>query len=109
MLALNAADSIYNVSGTLPGIPSGNFAGRALRPMLRDVGARDFRPVAGSALEQAGAGAYRIGEAYWVPGPWARRGVRTRRASPTATPSSPSGLRKSIGYWIGRLRLGRRV
>ena len=67
-LDANAADSIFNVSGTLPGKHARNVADTSIREMLVDARSLDFRPRRGSALDTAGAGAYREGEAYWVPG-----------------------------------------
>merc|ERR1712217_974175 len=63
----NAADSIFNISGKLPGIHSGNVAGFRLRPYLKDPDNLDFRPVPGSPL--VGVGAYpNPTSEYWVPG-----------------------------------------
>jgi hypothetical protein len=72
-LSQNAADSIFNVSGVLPGIHTGNIAGTPVRPLLVDASALNFRPLPGSVLDKAQAGAYSSSPsvAYWVPG---RRG-----------------------------------
>ena len=67
-LTANAADSIFNVSGRLPGIHSDNVGGAAIRPMLRDPEHLDFRPKPGSVLDKQGAGAYGSGGPYWIPG-----------------------------------------
>ena len=67
-LDANAADSIFNVSGALPGRHKNNVANAEIGAMLVDPQGRDFRPKAGSALERAGAGAYRPDEPYWMPG-----------------------------------------
>lgn len=68
MLAGNAAESIFNVSGKLPGHPSRNVAGLSIIPMLVDPIHRNFRPKGGSALASLGAGAYSLGGEYWIPG-----------------------------------------
>merc|ERR1712232_178507 len=63
----SVADSIFNVSGNLPGIHSGNVVGTPVRPMLVDPDNLDFRPKAGSPA--AGAGPYPDPTAdYWTPG-----------------------------------------
>lgn len=67
-LTSNAADSIFNVTGKLPGIHSGNVGGVQIRPMLGEPDSFDFRPRAGSALDTMGAGAYSRQAAYWTPG-----------------------------------------
>ena len=67
-LDANAADSIFNVSGTLPGHHTHNIADVAISAMLVAPEALDFSPKPGSALDRAGAGAYLNGEPYWVPG-----------------------------------------
>jgi hypothetical protein len=64
----NAADSIFNVSGVLPGHHDHNFAGVPIRDSLVDPDAHDFRPRPDSALHKTAAGAYRVGDPYWVPG-----------------------------------------
>lgn len=65
-----AADSIFNVSGVLPGIHTGNVAGVPIRPMLADPDTHDFRPKPGSKLEAMGAGVYATSDAVlWTPGP----------------------------------------
>lgn len=70
LVVANAADTIFNVSGQLPGVHSGNVAGNgSIRAMLADPDGRDFRPKPGSLLDTIGAGAYRLGGEYWVPGP----------------------------------------
>ena len=68
MLAGNAAESIFNVSGKLPGHPSRNVAGLSIIPMLVDPIHRNFRPKGGSALASLGAGAYSLSGEYWIPG-----------------------------------------
>ena len=45
LVSHNAADSIFNVSGQLPGVHTGNVAGIPIRPMLQDPDNADFRPV----------------------------------------------------------------
>jgi len=63
----NAADSIFNISGKLPGIHSGNVAGMPVRHMLENPDEFDFRPKVGSPL--VGVGPYPDpAEEYWVPG-----------------------------------------
>ena len=67
----NAADSIFNVSGQLPGIEVGDVSGVPIKPMLvaPDAPPYDFRPKAGSQLEQMQAGAYSSSTAaVWIPG-----------------------------------------
>ena len=66
----NAADSIFNVSGALPGLHVANVANVAIRSMLASPATNDFRPKAGSALEAAAAGAFAAADAArWIPGP----------------------------------------
>tara|TARA_B110001452_G_scaffold238232_1_gene218596 strand:+ start:71 stop:382 length:312 start_codon:yes stop_codon:yes gene_type:complete len=69
LVVANAADSMFNVSGRLPGVHSANVVGVPIRAMLADPDGRDFRPKKGSQLDTMGAGAYTLGGEYWVPGP----------------------------------------
>jgi len=63
----NVADMIFNISGELPGLHSGNIAGMAIRPMLQNPDEFDFRPKTGSQL--VGTGPYPDQTAeYWIPG-----------------------------------------
>jgi hypothetical protein len=64
----NGADSIFNVSGQLPGVHTDNVVGVPLEPMLVDPLHRNFRPKGGSALHNMGAGAYTSVGDYWIPG-----------------------------------------
>eukprot|EP00756_Hemistasia_phaeocysticola_P003218 Hpha_TRINITY_DN1212_c0_g1::TRINITY_DN1212_c0_g1_i1::g.44785::m.44785 len=54
----NAADSIFNVSGQLPGVHEGNVGNVRVRTMLKDPDNHDFRPIPGSLLDKNGAGAF---------------------------------------------------
>lgn len=54
----NAADSIFNVSGQLPGVHKGNVANVRVRTMLKGPDNYDFRPLPGSSLAKNGAGAF---------------------------------------------------
>jgi len=75
VLANNAADSIFNVSGVLPGVHTDNVAGMPIRSMLADPDNHDFRPKPGSKLEAMGAGVYATADAVlWTPGPRGRGG-----------------------------------
>ena len=68
-LEYNAADSIFNVSGVLPGIAVDNVVGTPIRAMLLSPDTYDFRPKPGSVLERTGAGAYASSVAHqWIPG-----------------------------------------
>ena len=74
-LQANAADSIFNVSGALPGTHHDNVGDTCVRDMLvrgsPDNGPHyDFRPKDGSAMAKVGAGAFKnSGSPWWVPGP----------------------------------------
>ena len=88
-LSANAADTIFNVSGKLPGIHADNLGGVGIRTMLTDPDHLDFRPKAGSPLDTVGAGAYtRRTEDYWTPG---------SRAHPPVVPPRVRHWRVMVG------------
>jgi hypothetical protein len=98
----NAADSIFNVSGVLPGRHVGNVANVAIRSMLTSPATGDFRPKAGSALEAAAAGAFATADAArWVPGP---RGGGAAAVAGEAGHSDVACGAAECAYWNGLRR-----
>jgi len=65
----NGADSIFNVSGKLPGLHENNLGNTCIEEQLRSPSQFNFLPKPGSILDKNGIGAYRNGETtYWIPG-----------------------------------------
>jgi len=72
VLRNNGADSIFNVSGALPGNPktrANNLGNTDIAAQLTDPDKLNFVPKQGSKMAIDGVGAYRAGDASpWMPG-----------------------------------------
>lgn len=81
-MAGNAADSLFNVSGRLPGLHSNNLGDVDVAAQLMGPDGRDFRPRPGTLMARMGAGAYPVnGTGYWIPG---KQGVAASAPVPAA-------------------------
>jgi len=77
-LTANAADTIFNVSGVLPGIHTQNVGDVSIRSMLVDPEKNNFRPITNTAMDRLNAGAYNSNDNeqdYWIPGRRTSSGV----------------------------------
>ncbi len=91
----NAADSIFNVSGVLPGVHTGNVGDTCVRDQVTSPPGPtpgppgtgvDFRPKDGTKMGQSGAGAFaHAASPWWVPGP--RFGAKHAKHGGSAPPS----------------------